>query len=105
MPKKVNYFVMKGGYSPFENWLNKLDHPVQAIILRTIQRVATGGAKKSIKSLKENLFEIKISHGPGYRVYFAEEGNRIIILLIGGNKRTQNRDIKKAREYWSSYKQ
>ena len=75
----------------------------KAIIIRTIQRVAQGGAKKSIKALKEGVFEIKIPHGPGYRVYFAEDGDTLIILLIGGDKRTQSRDIKKAKEYWRSY--
>lgn len=46
---------------------------------------------------------MKISSGPGYRVYFAEEGSEIIILLIGGDKKTQSRDIEKAKKYWRSY--
>ena len=49
------------------------------------------------------LFEIKIPHGPGLRVYFGEDGDKIILLLVGGDKRSQSRDIKKAKEYWSNY--
>ena len=101
--KKVKYFVIENGSSPFEGWLNKLDNMAQAIVVRFVQRVAQGGAKKSIKALKDGIFEIKITHGPGYRVYFAEDGNEIIILLVGGAKKTQNRDIEKAKEFWRNY--
>ena len=75
----------------------------QVIVDRFIQRVAQGGAKKSVRNLKDGVFEIKIPHGPGLRVYFGEEGERIILLLIGGDKGSQKRDVKKAKEYWSDY--
>lgn len=101
--KKIKYFVAENGSSPFEDWLNKLDNIAQAIVSRFIHRVAKGGAKKSIKALKDGVFEIKITHGPGYRVYFAEDGNELIILLVGGDKKTQSRDIDKAKELWRNY--
>ncbi len=101
--KKIKYFVTENGNSPFEDWMNKLDNVAQAIVFRFIQRVAKGGAKKSIKVLKDGVFEIKITHGPGYRVYFAEDGNEFIILLVGGDKKTQSRDIDKAKELWRNY--
>ena len=101
--KKVEYFVKTNGFSPFEHWFNGLETPVQAIVARIIQRVATGGAKKSVKALKDGMFEIKIPTGPGYRVYFAETGKDVITLFIGGDKNSQNRDIKKAKEYWRDY--
>ena len=101
--KKIIYFVTENGSSPFEDWFSKLDKLARVIIIRTIQRVAKGGAKKSIKALKDGVFEIKISSGPGYRVYFAEDGNDIIVLLIAGDKKTQSRDIDKAKEYWRNY--
>jgi len=65
--KKVRYFVKENGVSPFENWLNKLDHTAQAIVVRIIQRFVRGGAKKSVKALKGGIFEIKVSYGLGYR--------------------------------------
>ena len=101
--KTIKYFVKKNERSPFEDWFNKLDSSVQAIVVRIIQRVGTGGAQKSIKALKNGIFEIKIPQGPGYRVYFAEDQKNIIILLTGGNKQTQRRDIDKAKKYWREY--
>lgn len=101
--KKIIYYTLENGDSPFENWLKKLDNLSRAIVVRFVQRVASGGAKKSIKALKDGIFEIKITNGPGYRVYFAEDGDKIIILLVGGDKKTQSRDIDKAKEYWRSY--
>lgn len=91
---------MSNGKSPFLEWMNKLDINSQPIVDRYIQRVAQGGAKKSIKNLKGGLFEIKIPYGSGLRVYFGEEGRKLILLLIGGDKKTQRSDIQKARRYW-----
>ena len=65
--------------------------------------MARGGSKKSIKALKDGIFEIKITYGPGFRVYFAKDGDELIILLIGGDKKTQIRDIDKAKKLWRSY--
>ena len=95
--------MTENGISPFETWFEKLEQTTRAIIARSIQKVAQGGGKASVRSLKAGIFEIKISYGPGYRVYFAEEGNEIIILLIGGDKKSQGRDIRKAKDFWSSY--
>ena len=103
MRRKVRYFVTDNGISPFQTWFEKLEQTTRAIVARNIQKVAWGGGKKSVKSLKGGVFEIKISYGSGYRVYFAEDGNEIILLLIGGDKKSQNRDIKKAKDFWSSY--
>ena len=101
--RNVNYYIASNGKAPFIEWINNLDIKTQIIVDRYIQRVAQGGAKKSIKNLKEGLFEIKILYGSGLRVYFGEEGRKFILLLIGGDKKTQNKDIKKAREYWREY--
>ena len=60
-------------------------------------------AKKSVKALKGGIFEIKIPTGPGYRVYFAETGKNIITLFIGGDKKSQSRDVKKVKTYWRDY--
>lgn len=101
--KNVLYYVTENGKTPFLDWINNLDIGSQIIVDRLIQRVAQGGAKKSIKNLKDGIFEIKIPHASGFRVYFGEDGKKIILLLIGGDKKTQNRDIKKAKEYWRDY--
>ena len=101
--KKIKYFVSQNKNSSFEEWVKSLDTLAKVVVIRIIQRVASGGARKSVKALKDEVFEIKIPHGPGYRVYFAEDGEEMIILLMGGNKKTQGRDIIKAKEYWRSY--
>ena len=101
--KKIIYYVADNKKSPFLEWMNNLDMKNEIIVDRLIQRVAQGGAKKSIKNLKDGLFEIKIPRASGLRVYFAEDGKNIVVLLAGGDKKTQTRDIKKAKEYWSNY--
>lgn len=101
--KNIKYFVTKSGNSPFENWFNRLENIAKVIVIRIIQRVAKGGARKSVKALKDGVFEIRILHGSGYRVYFAEDGKNLILLLVGGDKKTQSRDIDKAKEYWRNY--
>jgi len=68
-----------------------------------LERVAMGGAKRNIRSVGDGVFEVKIDYGPGYRVYFGEEGKTIILLLLGGDKASQFRDIRQAKEYWRSY--
>ncbi|MEB3179318.1 MAG: type II toxin-antitoxin system RelE/ParE family toxin [Nostocaceae cyanobacterium] len=52
----------------------------------------------------EGVYELRIDYGPGYRVYFGQVGNTIILLLCGGDKSTQNRDLLKAIEYWQDYR-
>ena len=51
------------------------------------------------------IWELRLDYGPGYRVYFGKEGTTIIVLLMGGEKRSQNRDIAKAKKYWLEYKE
>ena len=103
MVKKVDYYIIKNGKAPFLEWISRLDIKKQIIVDRYIQRLAQGGAKKSIKNLKDGVFEVKITYAGGLRIYFAEYGQKIIFLLIGGDKKTQQKDIKKAKEYWRNY--
>lgn len=105
LTKRIDYYVTQNDVAPFLEWVNGLDIKGQIIVDRYIQRVAQGGAKKSIKNLKNGVFEIKITHASGLRVYFGEDEDKIILLLVGGDKKTQSRDIKKAKEYWSHYVQ
>ncbi len=56
------------------------------------------------KSVGEGVLELRIDWGPGYRVYFAQDGKEIVLLLCGGEKGTQVRDIKDAKKYWRDYR-
>ncbi len=56
------------------------------------------------RSVGEGVHELKVDYGPGYRVYFARDGERIALLLLGGEKASQGKDILKAKEFWQDYK-
>ena len=101
--KKVEMLQLPNGKTPFEEWFKKLSFEEEVRIDNYVKRLAAGGAKKNIRALGDSVFEIKINYGPGFRVYFGEIDSTIILLLLGGNKSTQKRDIKKAKEYWRSY--
>lgn len=81
----------------FDQWLEKLrDRTARAIISRRIDRVAEGNLG-DVKSLGDGISEIRVDHGPGYRVYFTRRGKVLIVLLCGGDKGSQTRDVARAR--------
>ena len=84
LKRNIEYYVTSSGEKPFIKWLEKLDRKTRIIVTNYVDRLADG---------------------PGLRVYFAEDGEKIILLLIGGDKKSQNSDIKKAKEYWRDYAQ
>ena len=102
--KTVLVFRLPSGKEPFEDWAKDLPDQIRALIDKYIDRISIGGGKKNVKALRDGVFEIKIDYGPGWRVYFGEDGQNLI-LLLGGNKKTQIRDIEKAKEYWRFYAQ
>ena len=82
----------------FDNWLGSFrDGVTQKVILKRIRTMSLG-TLGDVQSLNDGLFEARIHYGPGYRLYFVNQGSRIIILLCGGDKSTQKRDIARARE-------
>lgn len=82
----------------FSYWLSKLrDGIARARIAARIQRLAMGNAG-DVCPIGEGLSELRIDHGPGYRVYFVQRGAMLVILLCGGDKGTQGRDIRTARQ-------
>ena len=99
----IEYYYLDSGEAPFLKWFSKLDMLSQQIVDRYIVRLASSEQIKNVRSLKDGVFEVKIYHGSGLRVYFAYEGEKIIILLLGGDKGTQDRDISKAKKYWREY--
>ncbi len=83
--------------SEFDRWLERLRSEFdRAVISRRIARIAKGNLG-DVKSVGENVGEIRINHGPGYRVYFTRRGDVLIVLLCAGDKDSQTRDIAKAK--------
>ena len=81
----------------FDNWLRNIqDGKTQKIIVKRIRAMESGTLVK-VRSLKNGLFEAKIDYGQGFRLYFLNKGQKIIILLCGGSKSTQKTDIKNAK--------
>lgn len=103
MSRQRKYFIASSGRQPFLEWVERYDEAIQLLVFSYVGRVANDGAQNNVKNLKGGLFEIKINKGPGYRVYFSYVADGAILLLVGGDKHTQSRDIRLAREYWRQY--
>jgi len=82
----------------FDRWLRKLrDSQAQSRILARIARLSFGNPG-DVKPVGEGVSEMRVPYGPGYRVYYTQRGDQIVILLMGGDKSSQDRDIAKAKE-------
>ena len=100
---ELQEYVTENGRVPFREWLNGLrDKEAQARIDVRLNRVRLGNLG-DYKSVGRSISELRIVHGPGYRVYFGRRGETIVILLCGGDKDSQERDIAVAQRYWEDY--
>ena len=100
---KIVIFETPSKRRPFEKWFDDLDAQAQRTIAIRFDRISLGNFG-DCEPLRGGVWELRIHSGPGYRVYFGKEGNTIVIILTGGLKKTQPKDIEKALEYWESYK-
>lgn len=97
----VKAYQDKNGNEPFTKWLRGLkDSTIKARIRHRLDRVRYGNFG-DCKSLGGGLYELRLSFGAGYRIYYGREGDRLVILLVGGDKSSQKRDIEKAKIYWN----
>ena len=102
-PKEVLIYADEAGHEPFTAWLNQLrDRAGRQRILARLRRLEQGNFG-DCKALGEGVYELRVFFGPGYRVYFGEEGDTIVVLLTGGDKRSQAKDVANAKEYWKEY--
>jgi putative addiction module killer protein len=92
------------GHRPYEIWLRSLkDKMAKVRIMKRTRQIETGNLG-DYASVGEGVMEFRFHFGPGYRVYFARSGTRLIILLCGGEKSSQANDIERAKEYWADWK-
>ena len=103
MAIEVREYLAANGKAPFSQWLSSLhDRKTRVRILMRLNRVRLGNFG-DCKSIGEGLFELRMTFGPGYRVYFARAGKEIILLLGGGDKNTQSKDIENAKAAWADF--
>jgi putative addiction module killer protein len=91
------------GRSPFGLWRAELDAIARSKVTVALTRLAAGNVS-NVKGAGQGVSELKIDFGPGYRVYFGRDGETIVILLAGGTKKRQQRDIEDAQMRWADYK-
>lgn len=101
-PRDVRIYETVTGKVPYKQWFDKLGKREQMIIDARLTRLRHGNLGV-FKPVGKGVKELKIDFGPGFRVYFAEDGDTIVVLLCGGDKGSQERDIRKAQEYWADY--
>ena len=101
---EVRRYQRLDGEVPLTGWLGGMrDSRARATLEIRFRRVSLG-IFGDIKPVGEGVLELREDIGPGYRVYMGRHGATLVILLCGGDKRTQDADIKRAREYWSDWK-
>lgn len=97
---EVRDYLTAQGDDPYAQWLTSLaDRQARARILIRVGRMASGNFG-DVKPVGEGVWEARVDWGPGYRVYYAQAGQHLILLLVGGDKRKQQADIENAHRYW-----
>lgn len=100
---KVVEYLDPAGHSPFEVWFRRIEARAAVKVTVALARLEAGNLSNA-KSVGGGVLEYRIDYGPGYRVYFGRDGNTLILLLAGGTKQRQQRDIEDAHARWLDYK-
>ena len=96
-------YVDATGVSPFAKWRERLDAATRARVTVAVFRLEAGNFS-AVKGAGAGIFELRMDFGPGYRVYFGKDGEKLVVLLGGGTKKRQQADIEAAQELWQEYK-
>ena len=102
----VRYYEDESGRRPFERFFNRISGMAAVKITAAISRLRAGN-KGDSKSVGKGVSELRINWGPGYRLYYSWDGDKLVILLSGGAKKSrkkQSADIAQAQSYWADYK-
>ena len=103
MHYEIIEYADDGDKIPFREWFLRLDARAAAKVTTAIVRLGNGNTSNA-KSVGSGVYEQKVDFGPGYRIYFAYDGNTVILLLAGGSKKRQAKDIETAKARWKKYK-
>ena len=101
---KLRLYERSDGTCPFNQWFDALDARAAVKVTAALTRMELGNFG-DVKPVGQGVSERRIDFGPGYRVYFGRDGEDVILLLCGGTKRRQQKDIEAAKACWSDYKQ
>jgi putative addiction module killer protein len=103
--KILDIYADSDGKEPFTEWLESIkDRKTRNRIYTRLDRLEVGNPG-DYRHLEDGVFELRLHFGPGYRVYYGEDGPVVVILLMGGDKSTQSKDIKRALSFWKHYKE
>ncbi|OGR81419.1 MAG: addiction module killer protein [Elusimicrobia bacterium RIFCSPLOWO2_02_FULL_39_32] len=103
IPQKIEYYHTSDGKIPYREWYYSLrDIKVKVAIRERLTRMERG-LFGDVRSVGKGVYELRLDLGPGYRVYFGQIGRTLVWLLCGGDKSTQNKDIKTAQDYWADH--
>jgi putative addiction module killer protein len=98
-----HYLTADGQKDLYTDWLGHLrDGKAKVAVIRRVARIEQGNFGDH-KFCRDGVWELRIDVGPGYRVYYAQSGQRLVLLLCGGDKRTQDTDINRAVDYWQDW--
>jgi putative addiction module killer protein len=100
---EIREYLDERDQSPFAEWFGRLNAPAAARVATALTRIALGNLS-SLKSVGGGVLEHRIDFGPGYRVYLGREGKTLILLLAGGTKARQQKDILSAQARWADYR-
>ncbi len=100
---EIREYIDHRGRSPFGRWFDGLDARAATRVRTALARMETGNLS-NVRGVGSGVLERRIHVGPGYRVYFGKDGDTLIVLLGGGTKVRQHRDIEDARALWREYK-
>ena len=104
MDVEIKEYIDKNGKSPFEAWFASFDDQIAAKISLALVKITKGNIS-NIKSTGDGILEYRLHFGAGIRIYFGKDSNILFILLGGGTKRRQEKDIKAAKDRWQEYKE
>ncbi len=100
---ELQFYLSGDGSAPFETWFSGLEASAAAKVTVALSRLERG-AISNVKAVGEGVSEYRIDWGPGYRVYFGQDGATQVVLLVGGTKQRQQRNIDQAKALWADYK-